>query len=185
VFIEWLLKLRLCSGTVCGIEWYGYATLGILTAILSFLMDLTVTKLLRGRHRQNTLKNNKNIHIGKKKKKMVIHLCSHIACSSPVVVFKPGRQYSSAVPLLDSLPSMPLCFCIILLPQHLSLLYRSVHSHTENIQFLNETATQDEDLTFLNQFLKIFSFFVISRAILSCLYPYHIHYFLSADSITP
>ncbi|KAM4562681.1 chloride channel K isoform 2-T2 [Odontesthes bonariensis] len=47
VFIEWLLKLRLCFGAMCGIEWYGYATLGILTAILSFLMDLSVTKLLR------------------------------------------------------------------------------------------------------------------------------------------
>ncbi|KAM7404367.1 hypothetical protein PAMP_011719 [Pampus punctatissimus] len=48
VFVkECLLKLRCCSGTVCGIEWYGYAALGILTAILSFLMDLSVTKLLR------------------------------------------------------------------------------------------------------------------------------------------
>ncbi|XP_036958651.1 chloride channel K isoform X2 [Acanthopagrus latus] len=44
---EWLLKLRCCLGAVCGMEWYGYAALGILTAILSFLMDLSVTKLLR------------------------------------------------------------------------------------------------------------------------------------------
>nr|XP_014267261.2 chloride channel protein ClC-Kb [Maylandia zebra] len=44
---ELLLKLRCCLGTVCGIEWYGYAALGILTAILSFLMDLSVAKLLR------------------------------------------------------------------------------------------------------------------------------------------
>ncbi|XP_031142756.1 chloride channel K [Sander lucioperca] len=44
---EWLLKLRCCLGTVCGMEWYCYAALGILTAILSFLMDLSVTKLLR------------------------------------------------------------------------------------------------------------------------------------------
>ncbi|XP_053173338.1 chloride channel K [Scomber japonicus] len=44
---EWLLKLRCFLGTVCRIEWYGYAALGILTAILSFLMDLSVTKLLR------------------------------------------------------------------------------------------------------------------------------------------
>ncbi|XP_042348607.1 chloride channel K [Plectropomus leopardus] len=43
----WLLKLRCCLGTVCGMEWYSYAALGILTAILSFLMDLSVTKLLR------------------------------------------------------------------------------------------------------------------------------------------
>ncbi|XP_059188223.1 chloride channel K [Centropristis striata] len=44
---DWLLKLRSCLGTVCGMEWYGYAALGIFTAILSFLMDLSVTKLLR------------------------------------------------------------------------------------------------------------------------------------------
>lgn len=31
-------------------EWYCYATLGVLTAILSFTMDLGVTKLLRGEH---------------------------------------------------------------------------------------------------------------------------------------
>ncbi|KAL3063755.1 hypothetical protein OYC64_000149 [Pagothenia borchgrevinki] len=43
---EWLLKLRCCLGAVCGIEWYGYAALGVFTAILSFLMDLSVTKLL-------------------------------------------------------------------------------------------------------------------------------------------
>ncbi|XP_070694983.1 chloride channel K [Pempheris klunzingeri] len=44
---ECLLKLRCCLGRVCGMEWYGYAALGVLTAILSFLMDLSVTKLLR------------------------------------------------------------------------------------------------------------------------------------------
>ncbi|XP_041802718.1 chloride channel K [Chelmon rostratus] len=44
---EWLLKLTCCLGTVCGMEWYGFAALGIFTAILSFLMDLSVTKLLR------------------------------------------------------------------------------------------------------------------------------------------
>uniref|UniRef100_A0A8C4GML9 Chloride channel K n=1 Tax=Dicentrarchus labrax TaxID=13489 RepID=A0A8C4GML9_DICLA len=43
---EWLMKLISCLGTVCGMEWYAYAALGILTAILSFLMDLSVTKLL-------------------------------------------------------------------------------------------------------------------------------------------
>ncbi|XP_076597665.1 chloride channel K [Chaetodon auriga] len=43
---EWLWKLTRCLGTVCGMEWYGYAALGIFTAILSFLMDLSVTKLL-------------------------------------------------------------------------------------------------------------------------------------------
>ncbi|XP_071402689.1 chloride channel K [Centroberyx affinis] len=44
---ECLLKLRCVLGAVCGMEWYGYAALGILTAILSFFMDLSVTKLLR------------------------------------------------------------------------------------------------------------------------------------------
>uniref|UniRef100_A0A7N8WLF6 Chloride channel K n=1 Tax=Mastacembelus armatus TaxID=205130 RepID=A0A7N8WLF6_9TELE len=44
---EWLLKLRCCLGAVCGMEWYGYAALGILTGFLSFLMDLSVSKLLR------------------------------------------------------------------------------------------------------------------------------------------
>ncbi|XP_071331062.1 chloride channel K [Trachinotus anak] len=43
---EWLLRLRCCLGAVCGIEWYGYAALGILMAFLSFFMDLSVTKLL-------------------------------------------------------------------------------------------------------------------------------------------
>ncbi|KAK2851110.1 hypothetical protein Q5P01_007386 [Channa striata] len=43
---EWLLKLRCCFGSVCGMEWYGYAALGILTAFLSFLMDFSVLKLL-------------------------------------------------------------------------------------------------------------------------------------------
>nr|XP_040049262.1 chloride channel K [Gasterosteus aculeatus aculeatus] len=44
---EWLLRLRSCLGTVCGMEWYGYAALGISMAVLSFLVDLSVTKLLR------------------------------------------------------------------------------------------------------------------------------------------
>ncbi|XP_075882601.1 chloride channel K [Nelusetta ayraudi] len=47
---ESLLKLRSCLSAVCGMEWYCYATLGVLTAILSFTMDLGVTKLLRGEH---------------------------------------------------------------------------------------------------------------------------------------
>nr|XP_057941035.1 chloride channel K isoform X4 [Doryrhamphus excisus]XP_057941036.1 chloride channel K isoform X4 [Doryrhamphus excisus]XP_057941037.1 chloride channel K isoform X4 [Doryrhamphus excisus]XP_057941038.1 chloride channel K isoform X4 [Doryrhamphus excisus] len=41
-----LLKLRCCLERVCGMEWYGYAALGLLTAIISFVMDLSVTKLL-------------------------------------------------------------------------------------------------------------------------------------------
>ncbi|XP_054627564.1 chloride channel K [Dunckerocampus dactyliophorus] len=41
-----LLRLRCCLERVCGMEWYGYAALGMLTAILSFVMDLSVTKLL-------------------------------------------------------------------------------------------------------------------------------------------
>ncbi|XP_026222726.1 chloride channel K isoform X2 [Anabas testudineus] len=44
---EWLLKLRCCFGAVCGLEWYGFAALGILTAFLSFLMDFSVLKLLK------------------------------------------------------------------------------------------------------------------------------------------
>ncbi|KAM3850448.1 chloride channel K, partial [Diretmus argenteus] len=42
-----LLKLRCILGTLCGMEWYAYAALGVLTAILSFLMDMSVAKLLR------------------------------------------------------------------------------------------------------------------------------------------
>lgn len=42
--------MRRCFGAVCGMEWYGYAALGILTAFLSFLMDLSVLKLLKGKH---------------------------------------------------------------------------------------------------------------------------------------
>uniref|UniRef100_A0A087YB01 Chloride channel K n=1 Tax=Poecilia formosa TaxID=48698 RepID=A0A087YB01_POEFO len=44
---ERLLKLRDCLESVCGIQWYGFATLGILTAVLSFLMDFSVAKLLQ------------------------------------------------------------------------------------------------------------------------------------------
>uniref|UniRef100_A0A672GVE8 Uncharacterized protein n=1 Tax=Salarias fasciatus TaxID=181472 RepID=A0A672GVE8_SALFA len=44
---ERLLRLRVCLGTLCGMEWYAYAALGILTAVLSFLMDFSVSKLLR------------------------------------------------------------------------------------------------------------------------------------------
>ncbi|XP_047244364.1 chloride channel K [Girardinichthys multiradiatus] len=44
---ELLLKLRERLGSVCGIQWYCFATLGILTALLSFLLDLSVAKLLR------------------------------------------------------------------------------------------------------------------------------------------
>ncbi|AWP09321.1 Chloride channel protein isoform 2 [Scophthalmus maximus] len=43
---EWLLTLRCCLGAMCGMEWYSYAALGIVMAFLSFLMDLSVTKLL-------------------------------------------------------------------------------------------------------------------------------------------
>ncbi|XP_034550964.1 chloride channel K [Notolabrus celidotus] len=42
-----LLKLSCCLESVCGMEWYGYAALGVLTATLSFFMDLSVTKLLK------------------------------------------------------------------------------------------------------------------------------------------
>ncbi|XP_041656163.1 chloride channel K [Cheilinus undulatus] len=44
---ECLLQLRCCLGSVCGMEWYSYAALGISTATLSFFMDLSVTKLLK------------------------------------------------------------------------------------------------------------------------------------------
>ncbi|XP_032427384.1 chloride channel K [Xiphophorus hellerii] len=44
---EQLLKLRDCLESVCRIQWYGFAILGILTAVLSFLMDFSVAKLLQ------------------------------------------------------------------------------------------------------------------------------------------
>ncbi|PWA32979.1 hypothetical protein CCH79_00016876, partial [Gambusia affinis] len=44
---EQLLKLRDCLESVCGIQWYGFAAMGILAAVLSFLMDFSVAKLLR------------------------------------------------------------------------------------------------------------------------------------------
>ncbi|XP_015253749.1 PREDICTED: chloride channel protein ClC-Kb-like [Cyprinodon variegatus] len=44
---ELLVMLSRCLGSVCGMRWYGFAALGMLTAILSFLMDLSVAKLLR------------------------------------------------------------------------------------------------------------------------------------------
>ncbi|XP_058499931.1 chloride channel K [Solea solea] len=44
---EWSMQLRCCLGAVCGMQWYSYAALGIIMAFLSFLMDLSVAKLLR------------------------------------------------------------------------------------------------------------------------------------------
>ncbi|XP_077431544.1 chloride channel K isoform X3 [Vanacampus margaritifer] len=41
-----LLKLTCCLERVCGMEWYLCAALGMLSALLSFLMDLSVSKLL-------------------------------------------------------------------------------------------------------------------------------------------
>ncbi|XP_077467426.1 chloride channel K isoform X2 [Stigmatopora argus] len=41
-----LLKIACCLERVCGLEWYVYAALGIFSAILSFLIDLCVGKLL-------------------------------------------------------------------------------------------------------------------------------------------
>ncbi|XP_061669039.1 chloride channel K [Syngnathoides biaculeatus] len=41
-----LLKLLCCLERVCRVEWFVYAALGMLSAILSFLMDLSVSKLL-------------------------------------------------------------------------------------------------------------------------------------------
>ncbi|CAJ1055385.1 chloride channel K [Xyrichtys novacula] len=46
-FKECFLKLSCCLGSVCGLEWYSYAALGVLMATSSFLMDLSVTKLLK------------------------------------------------------------------------------------------------------------------------------------------
>lgn len=34
--------------SLAGMEWYCYAALGVLTALMSFCMDLTIAKLLRG-----------------------------------------------------------------------------------------------------------------------------------------
>uniref|UniRef100_A0A8C6T9V6 Chloride channel K n=1 Tax=Neogobius melanostomus TaxID=47308 RepID=A0A8C6T9V6_9GOBI len=42
-----LLKLKRCLETPCGLEWYCYAALGALTALLSVLMDLTVAKIIK------------------------------------------------------------------------------------------------------------------------------------------
>ncbi|XP_056130768.1 chloride channel K [Lampris incognitus] len=41
-----MLNIRGVLGTLGGVEWYGYAALGVLAAVLSFLMDLSVAKLL-------------------------------------------------------------------------------------------------------------------------------------------
>uniref|UniRef100_A0A672YRB7 Chloride channel K n=1 Tax=Sphaeramia orbicularis TaxID=375764 RepID=A0A672YRB7_9TELE len=46
VSTECVLKLRSALEKVCGMQWYAYAALGIWTAILSVLMDLSVGKLL-------------------------------------------------------------------------------------------------------------------------------------------
>ncbi|XP_023812030.1 chloride channel protein ClC-Kb-like isoform X2 [Oryzias latipes] len=43
---DFLLKLQRCLGAVCGMQWYAYATLGITMALLSFLMDFSVAKML-------------------------------------------------------------------------------------------------------------------------------------------
>ncbi|KAL1021108.1 hypothetical protein UPYG_G00008910 [Umbra pygmaea] len=44
---ECLVKVRRVMGCLVGLEWYCFAALGVLTAFLSFLMDLSVAKLLR------------------------------------------------------------------------------------------------------------------------------------------
>ncbi|KAK7884748.1 hypothetical protein WMY93_027871 [Mugilogobius chulae] len=46
-----VLKLRTCMETLCGLEWYCFAALGVLTALLSVLMDLSVTKIIRAHQR--------------------------------------------------------------------------------------------------------------------------------------
>uniref|UniRef100_A0A3B3I2D6 Chloride channel K n=1 Tax=Oryzias latipes TaxID=8090 RepID=A0A3B3I2D6_ORYLA len=46
LFADFLLKLQRCLGAVCGMQWYAYATLGITMALLSFLMDFSVAKML-------------------------------------------------------------------------------------------------------------------------------------------
>uniref|UniRef100_A0AAY5KE38 Chloride channel K n=1 Tax=Esox lucius TaxID=8010 RepID=A0AAY5KE38_ESOLU len=44
---ECLVKVRCVMGSLMEMEWYCFAALGVLTAFLSFLMDLSVEKLLR------------------------------------------------------------------------------------------------------------------------------------------
>ncbi|XP_020315582.2 chloride channel K [Oncorhynchus kisutch] len=44
---DFLVRVRCVMGSLMGMEWYCFAALGILTAFLSFLMDLSVAKLLR------------------------------------------------------------------------------------------------------------------------------------------
>ncbi|XP_033824743.1 chloride channel K [Periophthalmus magnuspinnatus] len=46
-----LLRLKMCMETLCGLEWYFFAAVGILTALLSVLMDLSVTKIITAHHR--------------------------------------------------------------------------------------------------------------------------------------
>uniref|UniRef100_A0A3P8YHP6 Chloride channel K n=1 Tax=Esox lucius TaxID=8010 RepID=A0A3P8YHP6_ESOLU len=45
--LECLVKVRCVMGSLMEMEWYCFAALGVLTAFLSFLMDLSVEKLLR------------------------------------------------------------------------------------------------------------------------------------------
>ncbi|XP_070303999.1 chloride channel K isoform X3 [Salvelinus sp. IW2-2015] len=44
---DFLVRVRCVMGSLMGMEWYCFAALGVLTAFLSFLMDLSVAKLLR------------------------------------------------------------------------------------------------------------------------------------------
>lgn len=117
---ESLLKLRSCLSAICGMEWYCYATLGVLTAILSFTMDLCVTKLLNGYYLDYFYCYNNNNYY---------HIASSMslpAFSSPVALQPAGGPQSTAVLLLDALPSMPLCSRCVLLRQRVSRLHRFV-----------------------------------------------------------
>ncbi|KAI4896000.1 hypothetical protein NFI96_025273 [Prochilodus magdalenae] len=84
------MRVQRAMLSLAGLEWYCYAALGVLTAIMSFWMDFTVTKLLR-----------------------VTHVLSSVALQSS------GGSRHAAVPVLDAVPGLPLRSLNQLLSQHL------------------------------------------------------------------
>ncbi|KAG9269682.1 chloride channel protein ClC-Ka isoform X1 [Astyanax mexicanus] len=46
----WAIRVQNAMLCLAGLEWYCYAALGVLMALMSFVMDLTVAKLLRAHH---------------------------------------------------------------------------------------------------------------------------------------
>nr|XP_061802898.1 chloride channel protein ClC-Kb-like [Nerophis lumbriciformis] len=56
-----LLKIKCSLERVCGMEWYAYGALGIFSAVLSFLMDISVSKLLTAHQWLYTLLEGNNL----------------------------------------------------------------------------------------------------------------------------